>query len=209
MCWSAQSPDLNVIENIWLNIKRKLGYKVTFEVVVLLEVISCECASEVTSPEEVLTGSHGSDIMRMRGFSPRFFLTIVVVQNVGTSGHVTPKGFLWVRACATGFPPFFRFFWICCEVLHVRVLPGISKSTFDSLSHPIEGHSAFIQPCDWLCIYIKGNTTIIEAPFFKGVDVIEWSRALDVRLSEWCYSVSMVWIQIPSREEQKFDSSKI
>ena len=30
-----------------------------------------------------------------------------------------------------------------------------------------------------------------------------WSRALDVRLSEWCCSVSMVWVQIPSREEQK------
>ena len=27
---------------------------------------------------------------------------------------------------------------------------------------------------------------------FKGVDVVEWSRALDVRLSEWCCSVSMV-----------------
>ena len=38
--------------------------------------------------------------------------------------------------------------------------------------------------------------------------MVEWSRALDVRLSEWCCSVSMVWVQIPSREEQKFDSSK-
>jgi hypothetical protein len=44
---------------------------------------------------------------------------------------------------------------------------------------------------------------------FKGVDVVEWSRALDVRLSELCCSVSMVWVQIPSREEQTFDSSKI
>ena len=43
----------------------------------------------------------------------------------------------------------------------------------------------------------------------KGVDVVEWSRVLDVRLSEWCCSVSMVWVQIPSREEQQFDSSKI
>ena len=43
----------------------------------------------------------------------------------------------------------------------------------------------------------------------KGVDVVGWSMALDVRLSEWCCSVSMVWVQIPSREEQKFDSSKI
>jgi hypothetical protein len=39
---------------------------------------------------------------------------------------------------------------------------------------------------------------------FQGVDVVEWSRALDVRLSEWCCSVSIVWVQIPSREEQKF-----
>ena len=37
----------------------------------------------------------------------------------------------------------------------------------------------------------------------QGVDVVEWSRALDVRLSEWCCSVTMVWVQIPSREEQK------
>jgi hypothetical protein len=44
---------------------------------------------------------------------------------------------------------------------------------------------------------------------YKVEDVVEWSRALDVRLSEWCCSVSMVWVQIPSREEQKFDSSKI
>ena len=41
------------------------------------------------------------------------------------------------------------------------------------------------------------------------MDVVEWARALDVRLSEWCCSVSMVWVQIPSREEQKFDSFKI
>ena len=44
---------------------------------------------------------------------------------------------------------------------------------------------------------------------YIGVDVVEWSMALDVRLSEWCCSVSMVWGQMPSREEQKFDSSKI
>ena len=41
------------------------------------------------------------------------------------------------------------------------------------------------------------------------MDVVEWSRALNVRLSEWCCSVSMGCVQIPSREEQKFDSSKI
>jgi hypothetical protein len=32
--------------------------------------------------------------------------------------------------------------------------------------------------------------------------VVEWSRALDARLSERYCSVSMVWVPIPSREEQ-------
>ena len=43
---------------------------------------------------------------------------------------------------------------------------------------------------------------------FKGVDVVEWSKALDVRLSEWCCIVSMVWLQIPSREEQNLTALK-
>jgi hypothetical protein len=52
--------------------------------------------------------------------------------------------------------------------------------------------------------------TILDSVYLhKGVDVVEWSRALDVRLSEWCCSISMAWVQIPSREEQKIDSSKI
>ena len=32
--------------------------------------------------------------------------------------------------------------------------------------------------------------------------MVEWSRALDVRLIEWHCSASMVWVQIPSKEEQ-------
>jgi len=72
-----------------------------------------------------------------------------------TEGRVTP----WVRACATrswGFPPFFS------DMMRSTPRPRshcvISKSTFDSQSHPIEGHSAFIQACDWL--YIEAAVTI-------------------------------------------------
>ena len=61
----------------------------------------------------------------------------------------------------------------------------------------------------YICLTRKGNTTIIEAPFFREWMWSSGLRALDVRLSEWCCSASMVWVQIPSREEQKFDSSKI
>jgi hypothetical protein len=38
--------------------------------------------------------------------------------------------------------------------------------------------------------------------------VVEWSRALDVRLSEWFCSISMVLVQIPSREEQNLTALK-
>jgi hypothetical protein len=44
---------------------------------------------------------------------------------------------------------------------------------------------------------------------FYGADVVEWCRALAIMQSDWCCSVSMVWAQIPSKEEYKFDSSKI
>jgi hypothetical protein len=43
---------------------------------------------------------------------------------------------------------------------------------------------------------------------FYGADVIEWSRALDISLSDWCCSESMVWAQIPSREEQNLIAQK-
>ena len=67
----------------------------------------------------------------------------------------------------------------------------------------IWGKDTDLRPCTDLSL------TYIYIYIYMGVDVVEWSRALDVRLSEWCCSVTMVWVQIPSREEQKFDSSKI
>ena len=45
--------------------------------------------------------------------------------------------------------------------------------------------------------------------YFYIADVVEWDKELDLRLSDWCCSVSMMWVQIPSREEHKFVSSKI
>ena len=43
---------------------------------------------------------------------------------------------------------------------------------------------------------------------FYGADVVEWSRALDIRLSNWCCSVSIVWAQIPSRKEQNLTAQE-
>ena len=43
---------------------------------------------------------------------------------------------------------------------------------------------------------------------FNGADVVEWSRVLDIRLSNWCCSVSMVRDQIPSKEEQHLTAQK-
>ena len=43
---------------------------------------------------------------------------------------------------------------------------------------------------------------------FVGVDVVEWSRALEIRLIDWCCSVSNVWAQISSKEEQNLTAQK-
>ena len=37
--------------------------------------------------------------------------------------------------------------------------------------------------------------------YFYITDVAGWSRALDIRLSDWCCSASMVWVQFPSRDD--------
>ena len=66
-------------------------------------------------------------------------------------------------------------------------------------------HMSYVYP--QICLTRKGNTTITEA-HFQGVDMVEWSRALGVKLSEWCCSVSMVWVQIPAREEQNLTALK-
>jgi len=45
--------------------------------------------------------------------------------------------------------------------------------------------------------------------YFNIVDVAERTWELYIRLSDRCCSTSMVWVQIPSRENTKFVSSKI
>ena len=71
----------------------------------------------------------------------------------------------------------------------------------------------------YICIiYTRLNTCLMSIPrfslrdkvtlrllklYFYIADVVEWHRTLDISLSDWCYSVSMVWVQIPLREEQK------
>jgi hypothetical protein len=44
---------------------------------------------------------------------------------------------------------------------------------------------------------------------FYIADVVEWSRALDIRRSDWCCSVSMVWDQIPSRKNKQLTAQRI
>ena len=44
--------------------------------------------------------------------------------------------------------------------------------------------------------------------YFYITDVVESSRVLDIKLSDLCCSVSMVWVQIPSREEQHFSAQR-
>jgi hypothetical protein len=43
---------------------------------------------------------------------------------------------------------------------------------------------------------------------FDGADVVGWSRLLDIRLRDWCCSLSMVWAQITSRKEQNLTAQE-
>jgi hypothetical protein len=58
-------------------------------------------------------------------------------------------------------------------------------------------------------IYLRDKVTLrLLKLHFYGADVVEWSRALDIRLSDRCCSASMVWAQIPSREDQNLIAEK-
>jgi hypothetical protein len=59
----------------------------------------------------------------------------------------------------------------------------------------------------WFSLRDKVTLRVLKL-YFYGADVVEWSRALDIRLGYWCCSISMMWVQIPSRDEQKCDSSQ-
>ena len=62
-------------------------------------------------------------------------------------------------------------------------------------------------------IYVwKLNQTVLELDFravnffvlpSTGFEPTPLLHCSNIRLSEWCCSVTMVWVQIPSREEQK------
>ena len=103
----------------------------------------------------------------------------------------------------------------CFEILFNQTLIKSLSGTkilsfyevFNSLSLCFVYLVLFYKPFQTFIYIVESKTNLYI--YIQGVDVVEWSMALDVRLSEWCCSVTMVWVQIPSREEQKFDSSKI
>ena len=119
----------------------------------------------------------------------------------------------------------------CHLLLDVCIIYFISCDCIMNLHYPIQ----YIKNCwvrllsnyniKYICtIYTRLDTCVMSISkfslrdnvtlrllklYFYIADVDEWSGTLDIRLSDWCCSVSMVWVQIPSREEHKFDSSKI
>ena len=59
-----------------------------------------------------------------------------------------------------------------------------------TLEYKIKWNGEIIIMCS-IPIFMDSNKSQ-NKDFTKLVDVVEWSRALGVRLSEWCCSVSMV-----------------
>jgi hypothetical protein len=44
--------------------------------------------------------------------------------------------------------------------------------------------------------------------YFNIADTAEWSTVLDIRLSDWCCSVSMVWVPIPPRKNTNVSAQR-
>jgi hypothetical protein len=92
-------------------------------------------------------------------------------------------------------------------------IPGLKMMLRSSLQTFYRNHYITKYPylkSQWICYFLRRcfissitAKTLTGLNYIYRVDKVEWSRALDVRLSGWCCSVSMVWVQIPSREEQK------
>jgi hypothetical protein len=53
------------------------------------------------------------------------------------------------------------------------------------------------------CLYLHANHVLCIA------DVVKWSRAMDIRLTDWCCSASMLLVQILLRENEQTVTPKI
>jgi hypothetical protein len=57
--------------------------------------------------------------------------------------------------------------------------------------------------------YLRDKVTIrLLKLHFYGANVVQWSMALEIRLSDWCCSVSNVRAEISSKEEQNLTAQK-
>jgi hypothetical protein len=98
-------------------------------------------------------------------------------------------------------------FW--CHCCHFdKSLINIKHTIVDMLCSKWASHRICSPWKLYCCEKLIPPKPINNSIYTIWVDVVEWSRSLDVRLSEWCCSVSMVWVQIPSREEQNLTALK-
>jgi hypothetical protein len=93
-----------------------------------------------------------------------------------------------------------EFFIILCNIIQICCVRLISN-------YNIKYACTIYTRLDTCCMSISGCslrdkvTLRLLKLHFYGADLVEWTMGLDIRLSDWCCSVSMVWAQIPSREE--------
>ena len=70
---------------------------------------------------------------------------------------------------------------------------GIWKTKFQSdVDDKCKPYVKLTQMVKYLYSSLSLSLSLSLSVYIYIVDVVEWSRALDVRLSEWCCSVSMV-----------------
>jgi hypothetical protein len=98
-----------------------------------------------------------------------------------------------------------EFFIILCNIIQKCCVSLLSNYNIKYACSILDTCFMSISGCS---LWDKVTLRLLKLHLY-GADVVERSRALDIMLSDWCCSVSMVWAQIPSREEQNLIAQQI
>ena len=95
--------------------------------------------------------------------------------------------FLWL------YNELFNFLYNIIKNCYVRLLSNYNVKYICTIYTRL---GTCLKSISWFSLRDKVTQRVLKL-YFYGADVVEWSRVLDTRLSYWCCSISMVWVQIP------------
>ena len=99
-----------------------------------------------------------------------------------------------------------EFFIILCNIIQKCFVRLLSNYNFKYACTIYTRLDTCFRSISRFSLWDKVTLRLLKLHFYA--DVAEWSRPLDIRLSDWCCSVSMVWAQIPSWKKQNLTAQE-